>query len=580
VHEETSVAPGLSSRRFALIVAGLLGLYLVLQMVYILRLPLVMDEFQGASAVHRLAEEVPYRDFQPYKPVVGYYLQFPVLKVASGIWSGLLLIKGQMALLVAVALAWMAFRLARIYRQGAVLLALALLVSMSTFLERSADLRVDMLTGLAGLVSLVLLVGEPEGRGRWGGAIWGGAIWGGVWAALAFLVSQKGAFFPLAGGAALAAQWLAQRDRPRFRRMVGFGLGGLAVGAAYFAFWFLVVGGNPLADTVAPAQRVLQGVYAIRGRFWLQTLLRNPLFYLLALVSLVGLGRAALRHRGRGEGARPLFLAVYGAVLWGLCLWYEQPWPYFFVLLLPTLTVLHSAWLSEGLRRRDAGGAWFGLKPKVALALALLLGVAYPLLLRVPRVLALDSDFQRYNVALLDTFLEDGGEYLAGVDLLWNRHQAVHRLAWIDAAGNAHLHALAPSEQEAILRELEARPVKVLVWSYRMANLPPSFQAYFNSRFRQVVANLHLYAPLSLPIQERVTLKFSGQYLVDVQGEGECFLDGEPLTRYQRLHLEAGEHANGCTVPLRLTLLPPELETRFDPRFRASRPLFANVYTY
>jgi hypothetical protein len=566
-----------SKRHFLLAVWGLLAVYLALETVYILRLPLVMDEFQGASAVHRLSEEVPYRDFRPYKTVLGYYLQLPVLLAAPGVWSGLLWVKGQMALAVALTLAWAAFRLARTFRREAVVAALALLVPMSTFLERSAELRVDMLTGLAGLVSLVLLLERICPRN---------ALWGGAWAALAFLVSQKGAFYAVAGGAALATVWLMRRDRHTFRTAVAFGLAGIVVGALYFGTWALIAAGGDqggaVEATLGPAQIVLGAPYTIRLQYWTQTVVRNPLFYGLALVALVALARRS--RLGGEEGERRLFLAVYGAALLALCLWFEQPWPYFFVLLIPTLTVLHLAWFDARLdaRLREGGltQTWFRLRPAAALGLALFLGVAYPLLLRTPRVLARDNAFQRYNVELAAALVGPEETYLAGVDLLWDRPQASPALAWIDASVFERLHALGGAQQDALIRELESRPIKLLVESYRTRRLPGNLQAYLNSRFRQVVGNLHLYSPITLPMQERLRLKFSGEYLVELRGEGGCLLNDQPLSHGQRLPLKAGEYANGCTVPVRLTLLPPELEARFDPRFQESRPLFPNVYGY
>ncbi len=95
---------GLITRHFRWVVLSLCLVHLGVQVVYILRLPLVMDEFAGARAVYRLTEDVPYRDFRPYKTVLGYLLQLPTLLAARDPWTGLMWTKIAMAIINASAL--------------------------------------------------------------------------------------------------------------------------------------------------------------------------------------------------------------------------------------------------------------------------------------------------------------------------------------------------------------------------------------------------------------------------------------------------------------------------------------------
>ena len=62
---------GVSKRRVVLIAAGLSLLYFAIQVVYISRLPLVMDEFDGANEAYQLLDLTPYKDYRPYKTVLG-----------------------------------------------------------------------------------------------------------------------------------------------------------------------------------------------------------------------------------------------------------------------------------------------------------------------------------------------------------------------------------------------------------------------------------------------------------------------------------------------------------------------------
>jgi hypothetical protein len=560
----------LTGRRFVVALTLLLAGYLALETIYVLRLPLVMDELQGATEVERLRDALPYRDFPPYKTVLGYYLQLPVLLAAPGWWSGLLLVKLEMALAVAVTLAWAAVRLARRLRGGAVLLALAVLLSTSSFLERSAELRVDMPTALAGLVSLVLLF---EGGRR-------GVGWAGAWAALAVLISQKGAFYPLAGGAALGFDALLRRDREGLAAGFRFALAGLAVGAAYLAFWGAVAGGGALAATVDAAHGAIAGVVEpIRRQFWLQTLTRNPAFWLLSAASLALVAEHGLRGGGDDERGPARRLAAFAAVLLALGLWYEQPWPYFFVLLLPTLWVVQAAAfdrLAVGDRWRRQGGR----TRRLLVALVLVAGVAHPLATRVPRVLARDNGFQRYNLELTAEILAPGETYLAGVELLAERRQAHRRLAWLDQRRQAALHALPEAELRALIDQLEAAPPKLVVWNYRVANLPPLLGTYLAARYRHLTGNLLIYSPVAPPGGSTVRLAFAGDYRVELAAAAECAVDGRPVAAGERVRLAAGRHDTRCAVPMRLTLMPAGIESRLLPEHHAPRSLFPAVYHY
>src|SRR5688572_22027074 len=81
------------TERFRSVVVIVATLYAVLTTTYVATLPLVMDEFQGAFAVQQVAAYVPYRDFQPYKTVLGYYLELIPFSLADDVWSRLMVVK-------------------------------------------------------------------------------------------------------------------------------------------------------------------------------------------------------------------------------------------------------------------------------------------------------------------------------------------------------------------------------------------------------------------------------------------------------------------------------------------------------
>ena len=96
---------------------------------------------------------------------------------------------------------------------------------MSTFLERSSVLRVDMLTAWIGLFSLLFLLDRRF-------------VISGALAGLSFLVSQKGLYFNLAAAAALLGQWLlVQRNRQAFLDGIAFACASAATIGGYLVAW-------------------------------------------------------------------------------------------------------------------------------------------------------------------------------------------------------------------------------------------------------------------------------------------------------------------------------------------------------
>jgi len=545
--------------QFAIVLCALA--YLGLEAVYIARLPLVMDEFSGASQVHRFLTGLPYRDFMPYKTVLGYYLQLPPLWLVHDAWHQLLAIKFFMAVLNAAALCFAAHSLARHYHRAAIVLATVLLISMSTFLERSADLRVDMLTGLFGLFSLLYLLDKRVALA-------------GPFAGLSFLVSQKGLYFLLAGGMAIGTDWaLHARDRERLRDVLRYCALSLAPIALYFAFWASLASVDQVFHQVVVKNQgiALIETYDIR-HFWLQTLLRNPYFWgisILSLGQLFTLRNQAIDHQTSSVApTQNLSLFVYGSTMFGLCLWHKQPWPYFFVLLIPTAYVLIVSLFSIEMARTK------GLSLAILVPFVLI-GVLVPAA-RIPTVLARDNSFQQFTVVMLEKLLDKEDVYLAGVDLLRTRKQP-GRLRWLDA--NA-LHRLEQEDPQVLLRYFEQSHVKVIVSNYRIAELPQPLLEYIMLNYYTAFANFLFYGPRIEPEASEFELAFDGSYAILQNGGGGLEIDGRSVASGSMLRLSQGHHQLKASSEVCLRWMPERPERFKQPRFTENRSLFSDVYTY
>jgi len=545
--------------RFLTAVAALSLFYLVLQAVYVLRLPLVMDEFQGAHAVHRLSHELPYEDYRPYKTVLGYYIQKPFLSLGAGTWGGLMAVKLAMAALNAIALGFAAIRLRKHFKMRAVLAGFGMTVVMTTLLERGADLRVDMLTSIAGLLGLLFLL---ERRYATAGAF----------VALSFCISQKGLYYVLASQAALWALWIVWGDRRRegFRAILRFSLASAAGLAAYLALWGSLTSFRAVLDAtfLSHGAIVLGDLYDIQLRYWGQTLQRNPLFYALPLIGL------ALLDRCRRERDPAWLLVPYGTTLIVLCVWHKQPWPYFFVLLIPTAFVLGTAAID---RLLETGATAKGSTRLIGIVVFIAFGILWPLL-RVPVNLRRDNGIQERTIAIAESALDEGDTYLAGVDILYNRSQAHKRLQWLDRPAALSLRKAQPEEIDAIVRQLEQEPPRVFIDSYRTQQLPDPLRRYLRENYCHAGANAYARCIRLTPETQKIDVAFAGNYRLETLRYEELLIDGALVRSGESTSVSGGAHlVRGVTGRLKLDLpQPPDTEGGDA----VPEPFFPNVYDY
>lgn len=547
----------MSNRRVVLIASALSLLYFVVQLIYIQHLPLVMDEFDGANEAYQLLELTPYRDYAPYKTVLGYYASLPPLLLTDDPWVGVMLSKAWLASINTVVILFSTLSLATIFSPAAALLGQALLIAVSTFLERSSELRVDMLTAWAGLASFVLLLHR-----RWLAA--------GVVAGLSFLVSQKGVYYVAAANAAIAIYWLLEsRTRQTIRDGIVFNAGVAAALVVYIAFWSALSTPSAVINATFFSHGAIafSDLYDNLKQHWTRTLTRNPLFYWGALAGLIWLCVARWR---RTIQSTHVMAAAYGAAVFALCRWHKQPWPYFFVILIPTLMVVHVATIDVLFRQAK----W---RPAL-LAVIALLGIAWPLAY-MPGILSRDHRYQQNTIELARAMLDEHETYLAGNDLIYDRHQAHPELRRLSAPRLEAVRQWPQSRIDATIADLERVRPKLVIDDMRMRRLPAPLARYLDTRFDNLWSGVSGYAPLVTSSSEAFDIWFDGRYRVETKGD-DVIIDGAPHQTGTVISLRRGPHRIESTVPVRLRLLPERLEEFSDPSLRQARLMFTRAYDY
>ena len=551
---ERNAFQDLSPAHFRIAIGALALLFLVLEIVYITRFPVIMDEFVDAEIVHKLRTQLPYRDLPTGKTVLGYYTQLPVLALVHDKWNALLAVKVEMAILAAASIAFAALAMAKQHSRTAVALAVALLFAMSTFNERAAEFRSDMPTAICGLIALLLLLER-----RYAAA--------GLTCAISLMMSQKAAYHVIASDVALAISFLAVRKRARFTGAIVFNAVAAVTFAAYLVFFSLLAGFRTVMNqTFTGASAIaFKTFYAdLRAEFWTQTINRNPVFYALAAAAIIDLVIHWRRDAGRAG-----MLGAYALTVTALCAWHKQPWPYFFVILLPTLFVAQIPFIETLLRHAR----------RATIAGLIVFAVALPVAIRLPATLARDSSFQRCTFRIGDAMLDQGGTYLAGAPIFYDRSQAGGiPLNTLDGYWQQYLRQLPKPEMMRLIAQLDAAPIRLIVLNYRLRQTAPLLQAYLQSRYAHYWGGIFVYAPIVLPGQ--FTVKFDGTFVAQSRDGQPFAIDGKQMASGSLVPLHAGSHNVEATDAVRLRLEPAIDRRLLDPNCRDVREFFPNVYQF
>jgi len=550
----------LLDRRSRTILTVLTLFFLGLETYYALQRPLSHDEFNGTWSVVQVSTRVPYVDYEPYKPVLGYYVQLALLQLAPDTWGGYLAIRLGMTYLAIATLFLGALWLRTLYRPAAVCLAYALLTVMTSLVEWAIEVRLDMLTALFGFVSLLCLLNRRVALA-------------GTLAGLSFLISQKGTMYALAGGAGLLGCLLIQRDRRWWRDVLVYSLGVVVPIALYVACWSPVASFQTVcAMTFGQATQLralTTPVYRAPGLgtfFWTETLIQNPLYYLYALGAL-----GVLLSRGRAQEPRETLLLFYGGTVALIMLNLSQPWRYVFVLLVPTALVLHTYLFSRAL---DHPGHL--LRRPILWTCYVMLGVFWPLTC-LPVVAPNASGQQRQTIALAEALLQPGDRYFAGFELLY-RGAHEESLGMADTNTVRSVLELPAERQAAKLARFQQEPIRFVVYTPVIdLGLPKEIQNHLWRSYAPFWANIWIYAPQCQPASSHVNLLFAGTYTIETEKPGPVRIDGKSHAAGDTVELGQGLHAIETAVRVRLKLLPPNIDHLLNSKYREPTWFFWGV---
>ncbi|MDR3491891.1 MAG: hypothetical protein P4M12_07625 [Gammaproteobacteria bacterium] len=594
-------------------------IYITIQLCYIPYATLAMDDFWLAYHTLHYKIGLPYRDFAPYKTVLGYYIFLIPMTLFHGLLSPLLYTKVWIALINTAFLAGISIWLKKFYSQKAILISLAFIIFTPLFLRYSADIRVDLLAYWLCLISLILLLDEAY-------------LLAGISIAVGFLICQKAAWYIIATNLGLLGCWLSsERTWKMTRNIYTFNISMLLTVSIYIIFWSYFSNLKTVLDSVFyEAYLITSADFYIDTRiyFWNLIINNNPGFTLLWPFALFGILILPVKHN--------IFIFIYSSVIIFFVTSCKQPFLYYPLAAIPALFILYITFFSAVYNAASISyltttrknlivifsifyiTALIFLYSKLAFndiylisALipillcaiisnsisadiksafisiiyysTLLIGIIFPLLHFVITLPYMNGHYQKSMIYLMDNLLSDGGSYIAGVPLLRDVEQPVPGLIHLVGPSieyinhpskklfpiiKLHSMYLTPTTVPEIIDTIKTSPVKLYVDNDRFHALSKNLHTFLATEYQHYWGSIYLYAPTIIAGHRNVKIKFTGNY--KVKSQTDIMLNNKKMIANSIIHLNKQQYVSDAKATYRLQLTPDPVKNLLEPNYKNS----------
>lgn len=594
--------------------------YWVFEYILVNRELLSADEFVFARHIYEYTFHLPYRDFPPYKTVLGYYLFSIPFFFSHHILTPLFHIKDEIAFVNVICIAVSCAYARKFFADNAIFTTLFALLANQLFMVYSTDLRVDMLTAWFCLFSILALLDQ---RTRLAGLLQG----------IAFLISQKSLwYFAAINGALLFCRFFFAAPAFALRQIFVFNLAIVLTILAYIIFWSILSDPHTVLYNLfyeAYIQAGIQWYVPIYFSCWQIVLYRGPALYLLWPLTFMSLYQP---HTGDSMYQRRVFIAACASLALLLIINYKQAFPYNTVFTVPAFFILYAAffdWLFKKktqlfeMARSQKYLIYFGvyslaiflfvyaldlpsiyflitliplllcyhqhpkMSYKIALALFLITGIIYPCMITFIVSAKLDGSYQRNMLAMTASVLGEDGDYVGGIPYLYQKDQPIVGMKNLIGPALDYLYEPQPglkplllpslyldvSSQDEVIADFERKPVKLLLSNYRMLSLPPKINDYVATHYQHYYGSLFIYAPVVTPKQINFHLAFSGKYRVDAPSKASIKLNRKQVKRGAVISLVKGNYTSEANTTYRLVLQPKIDSALWQPNYQANHYL-------
>jgi hypothetical protein len=549
---------------------GIIGVclaYILIECCLIHYAAVSMDDFWLTDHNREYLWHIPYRDFAPYKTVLGYYLLSPPLWIWLHGLHALISIKIWLMCLNAVSLCAITWWARSIFSTRALFFTLILIIFNPIFLYYSSEVRVDILAYWVALWSVLLCIRERY-------------VWAGIGMGIAFLICQKVLWHMIAMDLGLLAIAFQRRDTIVLKiwNIILFNLLFVFILMVYIGFWSF------LSNLDIVLRSIWQDAYIVastdwylskRSYFWHMILTMNPGWTLLWLMGLLGIWSFSK------PSPMQIFITVYSLVIFAFIVTYTQPFAYYMFAVLPVIFVVYSylfTWIYSNQSTITfnkkvmlGGGAiyfmlilWayyaYGIPDYYLMILILpmlfwmvgrdsipngmyyirygmtwmigLVGVITSMLIFCAYLPDIDGRYQRATIRLAEALVEPGDTYIAGVPLLSQTPQSILGLQHLVGPSVGYLRHptyklyrimnlkalyFSPATVSDMIDALNEAPVKFYIDNNRFHWLPKALHDYLHTRYRHFWGSIYLYAPYISKGHQQVHIKFSGQYALNAK---------------------------------------------------------------
>lgn len=602
--------------------------YIIFESRFIFYGALAPDEFVFARHIYEYTYHIPYRDFPPYKTILGYYLYTLPMFFSHSLLGPIYYIKNEIALINTGCILLATYWATRFFDRKAILLTTLAILLNGMFLIYSTDLRVDMLTSWACLFAILAVM---DNRLRLGGVI----------LSIGFLISQKAIWYFFAINGAMAICWLAlPLSSYRFRSIVTFNIAIALPIIIYIAFWSLIAGSNNVLSNMFYEAYIQAGINVyLQGYLicWQAVLIRGSLLFLLWPMVFLSLFE---KNQDDKKNQQTIFLMICTSIALELFVDYKQPFPYNFVFTVPALFLLYNHFFTWILQQKDkahtssiqfnslpfifttffylyAVGAiiYFLVLPPInfliiplaicllgylcffpqkqwmrklnltiALTLFVIVAIVYPFYRSLLTVSELDGGYQRTMINVAASILQNDGDYVAGIPFFYQKDQPIEGMKnLIEPAANylkkpdeetrklllPSLYLLT-STQDKVLSDFEKYPVKLILDNYRFEIIPDRIKKYIKNNYQQFYGSILLYAPRIKAGNTGFDLKFNANYRVKAWASLQ--IDGKRVTPGATLFLTKGHHHSLSEKSFRLALVPENTAPGLNPKYQTNVP--------
>jgi hypothetical protein len=602
-----------NQRHFLFGLISLCALYLGLEISFNNYALFSADEFWFAHNIYHYKDGLPYRDFPPYKTVLGYYLLLLPMLSGHGLFPTLIFTKNMIATFNTLVLFFSACCLTRFFSRPAVLTSLALIICTENIIFYSTNIRVDLPGYWFCLFSILLLL---EKRFLFAGLILG----------FGFITTQKTLWYIFASNCALGMYWLTcQRDLKSMMNIIRYNLMTGMVISAYIFFWAWLSDWHTVIHSIFYEASVMYHLawydYS-RMALWGYIASFNPILFLFWPLTPLSL---MITFDGDDNYQRRIFIIVYAFVIACCFIPFKQAFPYYMQVAIPVSYVLYAAFFSwlfclfnqqrsfkflvskynfylygllyaafivyaYGMLRVPAAylqlclipvfvGIHIGIKGEerqrnasifftLTMIVIMFTGCIYPLAMFSRSLFNLNGAYQKANVQAVNTLLRDGSDYVAGVELIYDKTQPISGMRHLMAPAVGFLEKPSAELRAVMLRSLYEDPntnidsvitamkesrVKLYVNNYRMQMLPIQINSWLASEYEHYWGSIYLYAPVIAAGKNAIQIKFSGHYLIE--SADNIMIDGKKYHQANNVYLKQGAHNSSSRQSYRLKLL-------------------------